>query len=106
MGQFGEKIGGRRRNQYGVGTLVAMRQIDVRHATGETLVPQRGKHRMAGERLESRGTNEAAARLGQDHIHRRTRLHQQARQLRSLVGRHAAGHTEHDALALQWTHDR
>ena len=62
--------------------------------------------RPAGQRLEGGGADEVRAGRGQHDVDRRTGLDQQARQFRRLVGRDAAGDAEHDALALQFVHDR
>src|SRR5690606_16786050 len=64
-------------------------------------IPERGPHRLARERLEGGGADEAGRGLGHGHPHARAGVAQAADQVRGLVGRDPAADAEQDAFALE-----
>ena len=60
-------------------------------------VPQVRQHGPPGQRLERQRRDESGCGIGHHHVHRDSRLHEQARQLRGLVRRDAARDAQHDA---------
>jgi ABC-type glutathione transport system ATPase component len=98
MRQLGHEVGRGRRDQ---DQLAIARKLDVAHRVVHARVPQIAPHRLAGQRLHGGRADKARRRLGHGHAHVRAVLDQQARELRSLVGRDAAGNAEQNAFAGQ-----
>jgi hypothetical protein len=77
------------------------RQFDMSHRRFGRLVPQRGAHRTAGQRLERRGADEAVAFLGHRHLHLAPRRRRVAGPGRPPCTRDAAAHAQQDALPFR-----
>ncbi len=93
VGDLGEKVGRRRRDDDRVG---AARQVDVAHPVVRAGLPQIGEHRPAGERLQRQRRDEAAGGGRHADVHRDVRLDEEPRELGGLVRGDAAGQAEHD----------
>src|SRR5206468_12592465 len=62
-------------------------------------LPQGGEHRAARERLERDWPHELGGRVGEHHVHRRSRLGQPTGERAALVARDPARHAEDDVPA-------
>ena len=77
----------------------------MRHAVRHFRIPLVGEHRFAGQPLHGGRRDEVASRLSHRDLHLHALLHQQAQQLRRLVGRNAAGDAQHNAFYLSLFHN-
>ena len=102
MGEPGDEISGCRRHEDGIGIAT---KIDMRHVVRHARVPQVRPHRIAGQRLEGDGRDEARAGLTEHDMNFGSGLAQQTHELGRLVCGDAAGHTHHDLPVLQSIHD-
>ncbi|GMA27590.1 hypothetical protein GCM10025874_08430 [Arenivirga flava] len=90
--ELGDGVGRRRCDDDEVGVLA---ERDVAHL-GDPVVEVR-RDRIAADRLEGRGADEAQRRLGGDDLHIVAREHEGADRAHRLVGGDAAGHADDDA---------
>ena len=98
VGDLRHHVGGGGRDQHGVGVA---REVDVRHVVVHARIPQILPDRIAGQRLEGDGGDEARAGGSEHHVHISARLAEQAREFRRLVGSDTARHRQHQFATLQ-----